>query len=244
MAKRTTLTGDSASISSRCLPSIKFQMLTFPSLPPEASRLVFWAMSRVLIWALCPTKVYMRLITELSHTLMVLSQEAVTTMGVLTSWKYLTQETQSWWGFWSTVNLQTPWMFQILTDLSMDPEQICLLSGEKATERTSLVWWMRVFLVVAVLRFQSLMVPSHEEERQNLLSWERSRSEMKWECPFKIFLGAPKLSSFSEALRSQMMRDWSLDPEMRNSLNWPGAYSSSPTFMQVTQPPCPLRYPL
>ena len=53
------------------------------------------ARSRVLIWALCPMKVCLRAMTELSQTLMVLSHEADTTIGFLTSWKYLTQETQS-----------------------------------------------------------------------------------------------------------------------------------------------------
>merc|ERR1719321_576662 len=49
----------------------------------------------------------------------------------------------------------------------MDPEAICLLSGEKATESTSLACPTRVFLVVAVCKFHSLMEPSQEEERQN-----------------------------------------------------------------------------
>jgi len=49
--------------------------------------------------------------------------------------------------------------------LSMDHEAICLLSGKKATVRTSFLWpsgsapTERVFLVYAVLRLQSLMVP-------------------------------------------------------------------------------------
>merc|ERR1719183_2015834 len=101
-------------------------------------KLVLGARSRVLIWALWPMKVCFKAITELSQTLMVLSQEADTTIGFLMSWKYLTQDTQSVCGFWSTVNLQTPWIFQIFKFLSMAPEAICLLSGEKATLKTSL----------------------------------------------------------------------------------------------------------
>lgn len=184
-------------MSSRCFPSSKFQMLTCPSLDPEAMMLVFGARSRVLIWALCPTKVCIKLICWLSQTLMVLSQEAETMIGCFGSWKYLTHDTQSVCGFWSTVNLHTPWMFQSLTLLSMDPEAICLLSGEKATVRTSFLCpsasepHERVFLVDAVLRLQSLMVPSHDDERAYLESWERSRSEIKWECPVITFLGTP-----------------------------------------------------
>merc|ERR1712100_596994 len=109
----------------------------------------------------------------------------------------------------------------------MDPEAICLLSGENATVRTSLAWpspsdplW-RVFLVDAVFRLQSLMVPSHDDERAYLESWERSRSEMKWECPVITFLGIPadwSSSPSATALRFQMIKVLSLDPERRNSL--------------------------
>ena len=86
---KTTLTGDSVSISSRCLPLIKFQMLNLPSLPSEQIKFVFGARSRMLIWALSPTKVCLREITELSKTLIVLSNEDENNDGLLMmSWKY------------------------------------------------------------------------------------------------------------------------------------------------------------
>ena len=78
-----TLTGDSALIFSRCLPSTKFIMLILPSLPSEVIKLEIGARSRMLIWALNPTLFYMRAMMEIFQILMVLSYEAET---LLVSW--------------------------------------------------------------------------------------------------------------------------------------------------------------
>jgi len=53
--------------------------------------------------------------------------------------EYLTQETQSVWLFLSDVNLQSAKVFHNLISLSAPEDKICLLSGEKATDKTSLV---------------------------------------------------------------------------------------------------------
>lgn len=87
------------------------------------------------------------------------------------------------WAFCSTVNLHSPKVFQIFKFLSLPPLAIYLLSGENATERTSLVWLTNLLVVTPFLRSQSLRVPSHEELKQYLLSYERVMSLTKWEWP-------------------------------------------------------------
>jgi hypothetical protein len=59
-------------------------------------------------------------------------------LGLMTG-EYLTQETQSVWLFLSDVNLQSAKVFHNLISLSAPQDKICLLSGEKATDKTSLV---------------------------------------------------------------------------------------------------------
>jgi len=102
------------------------------------------------------------------------------------------------WAFCSTVNLHSPTVFQILRFLSLPPLAICLLSGEKATARTSLEWPTNLLMVYPFLRSQSLRVPSHDEVKQYLLSCERARSLMKWECPenWLIYKKFPTLQDF------------------------------------------------
>jgi hypothetical protein len=48
---------------------------------------------------------------------------------------------------------------------SLEPETICLLSAEKETERTSLVWPTKRRVVVPVDSSQRRRVLSHEAER-------------------------------------------------------------------------------
>mmetsp|Transcript_6580 Transcript_6580/g.5667 ORF Transcript_6580/g.5667 Transcript_6580/m.5667 type:complete len:201 (-) Transcript_6580:39-641(-) len=197
-------------------------------------------MSRAVIWALWPTKVFLRVMVWLSQTLMVLSLEADTTMGFFVSWWKRTQLTQSVWALASTVYLHSPMMFQILRFLSLPPEAICLLSGEKATVRTSLVWLMNLEVVVPFLMSQSLRVASQEEERANLESAERAKSEMKWEWPVRVFLGTPHVWSSSPSFlgcSSQTMMLLSLPPEMRKGLVAPST-TCSPYWRVVTQPLC------
>jgi len=166
-------------------PSAICQMRIFPSWPPEAINCPLGAMEIVLIWAEWPTKVFLNCMVCESQTLMVLSHPPVTIRGVLVSGENLTVETQSECPFCSTVYLQSPTVFQILMKLSLPPEAICLLSGEKATVSTSLVWETNRLVVIPFTESQSLRVPSHEALKMNLESCERAISWMKWLCPYK-----------------------------------------------------------
>jgi len=56
------------------------------------------------------------------------------------------------------VYLQTPSVFHNLMVLSLEPETICLLSAEKATLKTSLVWPLNILVVLDL-----------DEERVNLI---------------------------------------------------------------------------
>ncbi len=93
--------------------------------------------------------------------------------------EYLMQETQSEWLYFSDLYLQSAKVFQSLISLSAPADKIYLLSGEKATEKTSLVCPTNILDVFPALRSQSLRVLSQLEEMTKLLSWERARSEMK-----------------------------------------------------------------
>ena len=70
-------------------------------------------------------------------------------------------------------------VFHSLMVLSLLAETICLLSAEKATERTSLVWSSNLLVVLPVLRSQSLRVLSQDPDRAKCPSDERTTSEMK-----------------------------------------------------------------
>jgi hypothetical protein len=76
-----------------------------------------------------------------------------------------THETQSEWPFSVIVNLQSPRVFHSLIVRSRDPETICLLSAEKETDRTSLVWPTKRLVVVPVESSQRRRVLSQEAER-------------------------------------------------------------------------------
>jgi len=76
-----------------------------------------------------------------------------------------TQETQSVCPFSVMVNLQSPRVFHSLMVRSRDPETICLLSAEKETERTSLVWPTNRRVVVPVESSQRRRVLSQDAER-------------------------------------------------------------------------------
>lgn len=80
------------------------------------------------------------------------------------------QLTQSEWLLVSLVNLQSAKVFQSLIPLSAPAEIIYLLSGEKATVKTSLVCPTNLLEVAPVLKSHNLRVLSHEDETQKLLS--------------------------------------------------------------------------
>lgn len=74
------------------------------------------------------------------------------------------------------VYLHSPMVFHSLMVLSRDPETICLLSTEKATDNTSLLCPRKRRVVAPVVRSQSLRVPSQEPERANCPSDEMTTS--------------------------------------------------------------------
>jgi len=68
------------------------------------------------------------------------------------------------------VNLQSANVFHNLKVLSAPAEIIYLLSCEKVTERTSLVWPTNFLLVFPVLKSHNLRVLSHELDKAYMLS--------------------------------------------------------------------------
>merc|ERR1719392_493433 len=76
-------------------------------------------------------------------------------------------------------------VFHSLMVLSLDPDTICLLSAEKATERTSLVWDSNLRVEDPVAKSHSLRVWSHDPERAKCPSEERTTSETKCPCPVR-----------------------------------------------------------
>jgi len=98
-------------------------------------------------------------------TLTILSQPAETITGFWGFGLNLTHDTHSVWPLSVMVYLQSPRVFQSLMVLSREPETICLLSAEKETERTSLVWPTKRRVVTPVESSQRRRVLSHEEER-------------------------------------------------------------------------------
>jgi len=99
--------------------------------------------------------------------------------------EYLTQLTQSEWLLVSEVNLQSAKVFHNLISLSAPADKIYLLSGEKATENTSLLWPTKSLEVFPALKSHNLKVLSHEEEITKQFSYERDKSLMKWLWPVK-----------------------------------------------------------
>src|SRR3990167_4378100 len=75
-----------------------------------------------------------------------------------------TQLTQSVWQSFSSVYTHSPFTFQILSLLSRPPDRMWRLSGEKAVERTSLVWPRNLPKQVPVLRFHRRRDLSHEAD--------------------------------------------------------------------------------
>ena len=66
--------------------------------------------------------------------------------------------------------------------LSREPETIRRLSGEKDTDRTSLVCPMNVALETPEFRTNKRIVLSHEAVRTNWPSLDKAMSWMKWLC--------------------------------------------------------------
>merc|ERR1719511_489362 len=114
------------------------------------------------------------------QTLTYLSQPHETMIGFWLFGENLTQETQSPCPSSWIVYLHWARVFHNLMVLSLAAETICLLSAEKATESTSLVWSSNLRVVLPVDRSHSLRVLSQEPDRAKCPSEERTTSEMKW----------------------------------------------------------------
>ena len=121
------------------LPSVRSQSMAMPSLPPDAHSEPSGETVTLFRYPLWPSRLVLNLQLERDHTLTTLSQPADTMTGAATEGENLTHDTHSECPSSVIVYLHSPRVFQILTVRSRLPETICLLSAEKATDRTSLV---------------------------------------------------------------------------------------------------------
>merc|ERR1719318_604874 len=156
--------------------------MALASLPPEAQREPSGDMVTVFRYPVCPMWLVLSLQLVRFHTFTYLSHPAETMMGLALLGENLTVETQSWCPSSWKVYLHWARVFHSLIVLSLLAETICLLSAEKATDRTSLVWSSNLLVVFPVLRSQSLRVLSQDPERAKWPSEERITSETK--CPW------------------------------------------------------------
>merc|ERR1712063_243762 len=120
------------------------------------------------------------------HTLIILSQPQDTMMGLLLLGEKRTQDTHSEWLSSWTVYLQTPRVFHSLMVLSREADTIWRLSAEKATLITSCSWPMKRLVVLPSTRSHRRRVLSHDADRANCPSEERTTSLTKWPCPFRL----------------------------------------------------------
>jgi len=89
------------------------------------------------------------------------------------------------------VILQSPSVLKSLIFLSAPAARIYLLSGEKATVKTSLSFPTNLLEETPEVKSQSLISWSHDEESKYLPSVEMAKSVTKCECPVKAFFGNP-----------------------------------------------------
>jgi len=69
-----------------------------------------------------------------------------------------------------------------------------------------------------------------------------AKSEMKWECPFNILSACPYFPSSSLSKIFQMIKDLSLDPEIKMGQS-SFSLAEKPAAIQVTQFSCPSKVP-
>merc|ERR1719309_777043 len=175
----------------RCFPSLRSQSIALVSLPPEAQREPSGDMVTVLRYPLWPMWLVLSLQLVRFHTFTYLSHPADTMMGFWLLGENLTHDTQSLWPSSWMVYLHWARVFHSLMVLSLAADTICLLSAEKATDMTSLVWSSNLRVVFPVERSQSLRVLSLAADRAKWPSEENTTSEMKWPCPCNLFCGIP-----------------------------------------------------
>merc|ERR1719318_2429939 len=125
--------------------------MALASLPPEAQREPSGDMVTVFRY---PMWLVLSLQLVRFHTFTYLSHPAETMMGLALLGENLTQDTQSWCPSSWMVYLHWARVFHSLMVLSLAAETICLLSAEKATESTSLVWSSNLRVVFPVDKSQ------------------------------------------------------------------------------------------
>merc|ERR1719309_1252469 len=175
----------------RCFPSLRSQSIALVSLPPEAQREPSGDMVTVLRYPVWPMWLVLSLQLVRFHTFTYLSHPADTMIGFWLLGENLTHETQSLWPSSWMVYLHWARVFQSLMVLSLDPDTICLLSAEKATDITSLVWSSNLLVVFPEERSQSLRVLSQDPESAKCPSDDRTTSLTKWPWPWRRFWGMP-----------------------------------------------------
>merc|ERR1719309_713354 len=173
----------------RCFPSLRSHNMALASFPPEAHRDPSGDMVTVLRHPVCPMWLVFSLQLVRFQTFTYLSHPADTIMGFWLLGENLTQETQSLWPSSWMVYLHWARVFHSLMVLSLDPETICLLSAEKATDRTSLEWDSNRRVEVPVPMSHRRRVWSHEPDRAKWPSLERTTSETKCPWPVSLFWG-------------------------------------------------------
>merc|ERR1719430_1386675 len=139
--------------------------MALASLPPDAQRDPSGLIVTVFRYPVCPMWLVFNLQFVRFHTFTYLSHPAETMMGLALLGENLTQDTQSWWPSSWMVYLHWARVFQSLIVLSLAADTICLLSAEKATDSTSLVWSSNLRVVLPVDRSHSLRVLSQEPDR-------------------------------------------------------------------------------
>merc|ERR1719209_2653878 len=142
----------------RCFPSLRSHNMALASFPPEAHRDPSGDMVTVFRYPVWPMWLVFSLQLVRFQTFTYLSHPADTMMGFWLLGENLTQETQSLWPSSWMVYLHCARVFHNLMVLSLDPDTICLLSAEKATLRTSLVWLSKRRVLLPVLKSHSLKV--------------------------------------------------------------------------------------
>ena len=134
------------------------------------------------------------------------------------------------------VYLHSPIVFHSLIVRSRDPDTICRLSTENATDSTSLAWPRKRRVVAPVARSHRRRVPSQEPDSANWPSDDSTASCTKWECPRRERRGTPYAPS--SRVRVHTMSVLSREAERRRS-----DAGSRGAARAVTQPAWPSRVP-
>lgn len=160
-----------------------------PSFPPEAQRDPSGETQTVLRYPVWPTRSLRSLQLVRLHTLTSRSHPQDTMSGTAWEGENLTQDTHSECPSSPPdpmVYLHSPRVFHSLMVLSRDPDTICRLSAEKATDSTSLECPMKRRVVLPEWISHSRSVPSQLPDRANCPSEEITTSDTLFFCFFSV----------------------------------------------------------